>query len=180
MNTDDIIRMACEMAGFNSTPGDSMIHNPGDGIRRVLFGIDITQDDLVRAKNDGLDLVISHHAAAADALDATQPVSDLIDAFRSLPEIVEGDEPLELPVGSCDRPIGRVVVAHGAARALVRHGVGTVVYIHCSDEHRRRLADEDSGNLVVTGHYQSDRLGLNPFVAVLEQRGLEIIRTNRL
>ncbi len=61
MNTQDIMNIALELAGFKDVPGDSEIFHHGKNIDRVLFGIDIWDGDLVKAKELGVDLVISHH-----------------------------------------------------------------------------------------------------------------------
>ena len=46
MNTDEIMNLALEMAGLEEIPADSGIHVSGEGIKRVLIGIN---------------LVIAHH-----------------------------------------------------------------------------------------------------------------------
>ncbi|NPV88902.1 hypothetical protein HPY42_05300 [Coprothermobacteraceae bacterium] len=61
MNTQEIMQLALKMSGFDEVPGDSAIYRAGDGIRRVLFGIDIGVEELVWAKEQGYDLVIAHH-----------------------------------------------------------------------------------------------------------------------
>ncbi|MBE0448801.1 MAG: Nif3-like dinuclear metal center hexameric protein, partial [Actinobacteria bacterium] len=55
------MNIALEMAGFSVIPGDSEIFHPGDNIKSILFGIDIWDEDVSRAKELGVDLVISHH-----------------------------------------------------------------------------------------------------------------------
>lgn len=55
------MNIALTMAGFDNVPGDSEIFNPGENIRKILFGIDIWDEDLIRARESGMDLVISHH-----------------------------------------------------------------------------------------------------------------------
>lgn len=67
MNTDQIMKLALDMAGFEVTPADSEIYVPGDGLRRVLVGIDIGSAELVIAKNQGYDAVIAHHPAGGRA-----------------------------------------------------------------------------------------------------------------
>ena len=58
------------------------------------------------------------------------------------------------------------------ANALFENGVDTVVYIHLfSEEQGDRLREENKGSLILTGHYGSDSLGINPLVDDLEQRG---------
>jgi hypothetical protein len=67
------------------------------------------------------------------------------------------------------------------ANALFENGVDTVVYIHLfSEEQEDRLRGENKGNLIVTGHYGSDSLGINPLVDELERRGLEIACRNKM
>jgi putative NIF3 family GTP cyclohydrolase 1 type 2 len=61
VNTDRLMRIALEMAGLEEIPGDSAIHRPGDGIERVLFGIDLKAAELAIASARGFDCAISHH-----------------------------------------------------------------------------------------------------------------------
>jgi len=61
MNTEQLMRLALEMAGLDAIPGDSAIHHGGDGIERILFGIDLKAPELAIAKDLGYDCAISHH-----------------------------------------------------------------------------------------------------------------------
>ena len=61
MNTERLMNLALEMAGLDAIPGDSAIHHPGDGIERILFGIDLKAPELAIAKDLGFDCAISHH-----------------------------------------------------------------------------------------------------------------------
>jgi len=61
MNTQTIMDLALELSGLEYIPSDSQIYYPGENIKRILFGIDIREEDLVFAKQQGFDLVISHH-----------------------------------------------------------------------------------------------------------------------
>lgn len=61
MTTDEIMALALEMGGFDSTPEDSAVFVPGRNIRRVLFGVDVSAGDLLMARQLGFDLVIAHH-----------------------------------------------------------------------------------------------------------------------
>ncbi|HAI22092.1 MAG TPA: hypothetical protein DCM14_09410 [Clostridiales bacterium UBA8153] len=110
-------------------------------------------------------------------------VGDVMDALAGLPELASGHTRVQLGAGSCHHPAGRVVVAHGClthggyavADTYFRHGVSTVVYIHCSQPDVERLAGEGRGNLIITGHIASDLLGINPFLQVLREAGLEVV-----
>jgi putative NIF3 family GTP cyclohydrolase 1 type 2 len=61
VNTDRLMQLALEMAELDEIPGDSAIHHQGDGIERVLFGIDLKAPELVIASAQGYDCAISHH-----------------------------------------------------------------------------------------------------------------------
>ncbi|MEW9124151.1 MAG: Nif3-like dinuclear metal center hexameric protein [Thermotaleaceae bacterium] len=64
MNTNEIMNLALEMAGFDYIPSDSEIYVKGNEIKKVLFGIDIDSSDLYYAKANGYDAVIAHHPQA--------------------------------------------------------------------------------------------------------------------
>jgi hypothetical protein len=125
----------------------------------------------------------------ADEIGPSAAVSTLIDRYTSLPEIEAAGEGVTLVCGNKEAELGRTVVIHGAgvnggypvANALFETGVGTVVYIHLfSEEQEGRLKEESKGNLILTGHYGSDSLGINPLVDELERRGMEIHCCNKM
>ncbi len=68
MNTNEIMGLALAMAGLSSVPEDSAIYVPGEGIGRVLFGIDLLAPEVALAKGLGFHLVVSHHPAGGSAL----------------------------------------------------------------------------------------------------------------
>lgn len=115
-------------------------------------------------------------------------VQDAIDALMTLPEFASAQTRIMVPVGAVDEPLGKVAVVHGAgtnggyaiARAYFDHGVRTVLYIHVAPEEAARLRSEGGGNLIVTGHIASDLIGINRFVAALEERGVEVVRMSGL
>jgi hypothetical protein len=92
------------------------------------------------------------------------------------------------PVGAVDAPLGRLAVVHGAgtnggaaiASCYFKHGIGTVLYIHCNAEEVAKLRQEAAGNLIVSGHIASDLVGINRYVAQIESRGVEIVRMSGL
>ncbi len=270
MNTAEIMNIALELAGFDEVPGDSEIFNPGEKIRKILFGIDIWDEDLSRAKEIGMDLVISHHPpnltpgkrfaevidkqiefmvragvplavarevivpireeytfnplrthdeiialshklrmplmnihqpcdevgrkilqSVIDNLGPDGTIRELMNSYNKLDEIKKAGEAVELICGSLDAKIGEGIVIHGAgtnggypvANALFSYGVNTVVYIHLlphQNADRERLKKENKGNLIVTDHYPSDALGINPLINELERRGMEVVRCNGL
>ena len=123
-----------------------------------------------------------------EGLDHSPSVQDAIDALRTMPEFANALTRIMVPVGAVDRPLGRIAIVHGAgtnggypvARAYFQSGVDTVLYIHVAPDDAQRLRSETSGNLIVSGHIASDMVGINPFVAKLEERGIEVIRMSGL
>jgi hypothetical protein len=115
-------------------------------------------------------------------------VSGLIAALEeSLPEFRNAETEIDIRVGRAANPIGKAVVSHGAgtnggypvAKAYFEHGIDTVIYIHCDATESARLRGEfeaQGKNLIVTGHIVSDSIGINPFIAELVSRGLEVQR----
>ncbi len=265
MNTQEIMALALDMANLPSVPGDTAIYQHGEGVRRILFGIDLGTAEIVLARSLGYDLAITHHPAGDEAvlnfhqvydrhadqlvaagvpaavakqtlaafhedrriLDSIQNydhapsiarligmpymnihtpldeigrrrMAEVVAAVPTTASVKELTDRLwqafgefrgaltriEVRVGKPDNRIGHAVVSHGAgtnggyqvAKAYFDHQVDTVVYIHCRPEDSRRLqADFPNGkNLVVTGHIASDSVGINPFIAALRERGLEV------
>ena len=64
-------------------------------------------------------------------------------------------------------------------------GIGTIVGMHMSEEHKKE-AEASHINVIIAGHISSDSLGMNLFLDELEKKGIEIIsacgliRVNRI
>ena len=67
MDTQQIMRTALKLAGFNGVPADSEVHVKGRRIRKVLVAIDVGVAELLLARNLGCDAVIAHHPAGGRA-----------------------------------------------------------------------------------------------------------------
>ena len=141
------------------------IHNPCDEIGKLMF------------------------QKLIDDFATTETVSDLMERFRAIPEVAASGEEVELVCGSPHAPRGKTIMIHAAgtnggypvANALFESGVDTVVYIHLnSPKQRLRLQEENKGNLILTGHYGSDSLGINPLIYELEAEGLEVDCCNKM
>ena len=114
-----------------------------------------------------------------DAAPAT--LGDLVKALRTIPEYADaarkGYGPTIVQGSSSARP-GRMVAdmtggTEGPKDALDRlsaAGVGTLVGMHYSEEHREH-AKELKLNLVVAGHISSDTLGMNLILDAIERKG---------
>ncbi len=112
-------------------------------------------------------------------------VKDVIDMLNEIPEYHEGRKLGDGPcvfVGKEDRSAGKVVVemtggTQGSKKSyekLSHVGVGTLIGMHLSDEHRKEV-EKHHMNYVIAGHMSSDSLGLNLFLDGLEKEGIDII-----
>jgi hypothetical protein len=111
-------------------------------------------------------------------------VGELVAKLKKYEEFASAATEIEIRLGSPKNLIGKAGVFHGAgtnggypvAACAFKHGIDTVIYIHCADSVVRRLAEEfPDKNLIVVGHIAADSLGINPFLSALRERGLEII-----
>ena len=196
MTAKEALELSLELAGFSEAPADSGVLVPGELVREFAARDHTANYDHVpaAARALGLPLVGIHTpldelgrrrlAEVVENLPEGASLGELVERFSSLPELASAATCVELRLGAPDRLAGRVAVLHGAgtnggypvAACTFRHGIDTVIYIHCSHAAARRLAEEfPDKNLVVTGHIASDSLGINPFLAELSSRGIEVI-----
>ena len=68
MNTNEIMKIALDLAGLESQPQDTTISVPGEHIKKILVGVDMETAELLLAKELGFDLVVSHHPKADTAM----------------------------------------------------------------------------------------------------------------
>src|SRR4051812_1452031 len=61
MNTEEIMRIALDLGGFDEVPADSGVWFEGQDLRRVLVGIDVGPAELKIGRDLGFDAVIAHH-----------------------------------------------------------------------------------------------------------------------
>jgi hypothetical protein len=116
-------------------------------------------------------------------IDAEKPetLDALVKALRTIPEYEDaakkGYGPALISGSGSARP-GRIVVdmtggTEGPTDALNRlsaAGVGTLVGMHYSEDHKKR-AEELKLNLVIAGHISSDVLGMNLVLDKIEAAG---------
>ena len=118
-------------------------------------------------------------------------VGDVMDRLREIPEYKEAIKYKAGPVlivGSEKSRTGKVVVSEftggteGAKEIYARlshAGVGTIISMHTSEEHRDE-AKKYHINIIVAGHMVSDSVGANLFLDELEKRGIKVIPTSGL
>lgn len=98
-------------------------------------------------------------------------IEDILKTLREIPEYREGIKNNAGPkilLGSKERRAGKIFVdmtggTEGSKEifdSLANSGVGTIVGMHLSEEHRKK-AEKSHINVVVAGHISSDNLGMN-------------------
>ncbi|MDD4062398.1 MAG: NGG1p interacting factor NIF3 [Candidatus Pacebacteria bacterium] len=113
-------------------------------------------------------------------------VDDVIKSLMSVPEyrIAEknGSGP-KIFVGSPDNRAGNIVITEMTGgtegspdiyEKLASVGAGTIIGMHISEKHREE-AEKANVNVVIAGHISSDSIGVNLFLDILENKGIEII-----
>ena len=114
-------------------------------------------------------------------------LKDVLALIENLPEAryakdVYGISP-RLFIGDPEAEASRVVFVHGALSAphpeIIRfywqNGFPTVVILHGEFESLEKLRKEKQGNLILTGHFLGDSIGMTPFIGAIRQRGLEVV-----
>lgn len=127
------------------------------------------------------------YAEVFAGLPAGAAVGDLLAAVRAaFTEYRHLPESARIGMGADDAPVGRLAWSHAVgtnpgragADAYFGAGVDTLAVIHFRGDLtalRDRWAAEGK-NLLVMGHLVADSVGINPFVAELESRGVEVTR----
>lgn len=147
------------------------------------------------AKILGFNLMCSHTACdnlAADFLKKQMEgkdlyvLSDLISLLKQIPEYKEASKIGAGPkifVGSPEARCGKIALTEitggteGAPKIyekMAQAGLGTVVGMHVSEEHKKE-AEAANVNIVIAGHISSDSIGVNLFLDELEKQGIEIV-----
>lgn len=118
-------------------------------------------------------------------------ISDVLKFLKSISEYKEaikiGAGP-RLFAGSTDNRTGKTVLlettggTEGSPKIyqyLSQAGIGTVVGMHMSEEHKKE-AEKAHINAVIAGHISSDSIGVNLFLDELEKKGIEIVSCSGL
>jgi len=112
-------------------------------------------------------------------------IKDLMDLLLTVPEYEEAEKMgfgLKIYAGNKKSKAGKIVVdmtggTEGAKEMIKRlsdAGVGTIVGMHFSEEHRKE-AEKNYINLLVASHMASDSIGMNIILDEIEKNGVEII-----
>jgi len=113
-------------------------------------------------------------------------INELLDLLLEIPEYKEASKRKAGPklfAGSKENRCGKIALteitggAEGSPKLyekLVDAGVGTVIGMHISEEHKKE-AEKANLNIVIAGHMSSDSLGVNLFLDELEKKNIEIV-----
>jgi putative NIF3 family GTP cyclohydrolase 1 type 2 len=142
VDTEQIMKVGLDLAGWKKMPADSMVHVKGRNIRKVMIVVDVGTAELLMAKSLGCDAVVAHHPIGVAAVNFYKVFG------RHVDYLVEHGVPRSVAKKAVDKLTERVETrTHadiyddvvGAARALKM----PLVNIHqpC-DEYMRRTIFE--------------------------------------
>lgn len=118
--------------------------------------------------------------------DKPEYVGDILKSLLEIPEYAEAAKRGSGPVlftGFPDNRAGKIALTEltggteGSIKMyekMAQAGIGTVIAMHQSEEHRKE-AEKSHINIVVAGHISSDSIGMNLFLDELEKKGIEIV-----
>lgn len=183
--------------GVSIAAGDALIAPRAQEVRRRIMPSNFWRT-IQAAEHLGFAMMSCHtpadncvNAFVQRRLDEAAPRSldDVVKTLRDIPEYADAARKGYGPaiiVGAGSARCGRIVVdmtggTEGPTDALNRlsnAGVGTLVGMHYSEEHRKR-AEELGVNLVIAGHISSDVLGMNLILDEIEKLGpVQIVCTS--
>jgi putative NIF3 family GTP cyclohydrolase 1 type 2 len=113
-------------------------------------------------------------------------VSDIVDILMGVPEYRAAAQDSLGPrviLGSPKRQAGKIMLEMTGGtegpkdvfERLYKAGVRTLVSMHLSEEHLKKVKDADL-NVVIAGHISSDTLGLNLLLDKIERKSKESFR----
>lgn len=138
------------------------------------------------ASHTPCDNLVAHFLKNLIETKKPETIGEIISLLKELPEYKEamkiGVGP-KIFVGSPENRVGKIAVSEitggteGSTKMyekMSQAGIGTVVAMHTSEEHRKE-AEAAHINIVIAGHMSSDSLGVNLLMDELEKQGIEII-----
>ncbi len=125
------------------------------------------------------DNMVVHYLQSLFDSEAPDRLKDIVKLLKKIPEYQEAISNNAGPrilVGSDDQRSGRIFVdmtggtsgSKESIEKLSQSGVGTIVGMHMSEDHRKE-AEKHHLHVVIAGHISSDTLGLNLLLDVIEK-----------
>lgn len=193
----DVMDLQCDVCNYYGVPINVAEGLMRERISEVARGVNSSnhQRTVDAARLMGVNLMNSHtpcdNLAARflkNLVEEKKPerVGDLINILKEIPEYKEamkiGVGP-KIFVGAPDNRCGKIALSEitggteGSPKLyekMAQAGVGTVVGMHISEEHKKE-AELAHVNIVIAGHISSDSLGVNLLMDELEKQGIEIV-----
>ena len=183
-----------EKIGVPVNIAEKMIHKR---ISEVARGINPSNHYAIidAAKVLGINLMNVHTPAdnlvaqfITKLIEKEQPryVGEVLEILERVPEYQEAKRQGAGPIlfsGDKKNRAGRIVASEITGgtegskeiyQAMANAGVGTIIGMHQSEEHRK-AAEDAHINVVIAGHISSDSIGMNLFLDELEKKSVEII-----
>jgi hypothetical protein len=142
MTTDEIMRLALELAGLQEIPADSGVHVPGERLRKLYATVDCDVGDLLLARGLGCDAVLTHHPQGAASLKGWTLIP------RQIEQMVEEGVPIARAEAAIQRRMAQVEIgSHAQNYARVAEAAGLLrmpflnVHLPCDIVTRRRIAE---------------------------------------
>ena len=193
----EVMDLQCDVLNFYGVPINIAEGLMKERISEVARGVNSAnhQRTVDSARLLGINLMNSHtpcdNLAAKylkEVIDREKPqkIKDIIELLRQIPEYREAEKIGAGPkifVGDKENRCGKIALTEitggteGSPKLyekMAQVGIGTVVGMHISEEHRKE-AESAHLNVVIAGHMSSDSLGMNLFLDELEKRGIEIV-----
>jgi len=193
----DVMELQADVCNYYGVPINVAEGLMKERISEVARGVNSSnhQRTVDAAKLMGVNLMNSH--TPCDNLAAKflkkiveeknpETVGELISILKEIPEYKEamkiGVGP-KIFVGSPENRCGKIALSEitggteGSPKLyekMAQAGVGTVVGMHISEEHKKE-AELAHVNIVIAGHISSDSLGVNLLMDELEKQGIEIV-----
>ncbi len=126
------------------------------------------------------DNLVSNHLQTLFEREAPSRLKDVLKLLKKIPEYqeaVKNNAGPRIIAGSEDQRPGRIFVdmtggtsgSKDTLQKLSNSGVGTIVAMHMSEDHRKE-AEKHHIHVVIAGHISSDTLGINLLLDSLERR----------
>jgi len=196
-NLHDVMELQCEVLSLYGVPINIAEGVMKEKISEVARGLSAAnhQRAVDAAKIINMNFICIHtpcdNLAAQflkEQIETKNPerIEDLIKILKEIPEYKEaikiGAGP-KIFVGDSQNRCGKITITEitggteGSPKIyekMAHAGIGTVVSMHQSEEHRKE-AELANINVVIAGHMSSDSLGINLFLDELEKKEIDII-----
>lgn len=201
-NLAEVMELQCDILNMEGVPINIAEGLMKERISEVARGVNRYnhQRTVDTSRLLGFNLMCVHTAAdnlaarfLKEQIDKAKPerLEDLVKLLKTIEEYKKAMEFGAGPkifVGSPENRCGKISLieitggTEGSPKLfekMAQAGIGTVVSMHLSEEHRKE-AETSFVNIVVAGHMSSDSLGMNLFLDQLEKRGIQIVPTSGL